>query len=71
MAVKDSHWGRDVILIGLLSVVASLVPGVLGDRHIQFPAYGRFSLPGSVGAVLIIGGMMWYIKQHWVQLGLI
>jgi len=63
-ALANGHEGRDMFWLGTLGVVFSLVPVILGDRHIIFPDFSRFSLPGSIGAMMIIGGFLQALQHE-------
>ena len=52
---------QDMIWLGILGVICALLPTHLGERHIVFQDFGRFSLPGSVGAVMILAGL-WHMQ---------
>ena len=67
---SSKNWSWEALAIGTLSVLASLAPVTLGDRHILFPTYSRFTLPGSLGAVLILGGLLSMLKSQRLRLGL-
>jgi hypothetical protein len=59
---------RVLIVLGSLAVICSLLPIALGDRHIIFPQYSRFSLPGSIGAVMVIGGILLSIRYEYFRI---
>jgi hypothetical protein len=52
---------QDMIWLGILGVICALLPTHLGNRHVVFQDFGRFSLPGSVGAVMILAGL-WQLR---------
>jgi hypothetical protein len=49
---------RDMILIGLLAAVLTLVPISFSNRQVIFNGFSRFSLPASIGAVFILAGIL-------------
>ena len=49
--------------IGVISVLFSLFPIIFAGREVNFETYSRFSYPGSIGAVLIIGALLTTIKK--------
>ena len=53
---KDDFFreNKELFWIGLLTVVFALIPAHVGDRHVVFSSYSRFSFPPSLGAVLIL-----------------
>ena len=65
-----TDWALDMFWIGLLSVVFSLIPVILGDRHIVFSDYSRFTLPGSAGAVLVICGFIFHFTKKGARIWL-
>jgi hypothetical protein len=49
--------------IGVISVLFSLFPIIFAGREVNFETYSRFSYPGSIGAVLIIGAFLTTINK--------
>ncbi len=45
---------KEMLWIGILAVVFALIPAHVGDRHVVFSTYSRFSFPPSLGAVLFL-----------------
>lgn len=45
---------REMGWIGLLAIIFAILPANLGDRHIVFPSYTRFSFPPSIGVSLLL-----------------
>ena len=64
----EKAWGRDLIMIGLFSVLCTSLPIVLGGRHVSFASYSRFSLPGSIGGVLFITGLFFMFYKNLARL---
>lgn len=52
----DENWRSNIemLAVGVLAVIFALVPAHVGDRHVVFSSYSRFSFPPSVGAVLLL-----------------
>jgi hypothetical protein len=50
--------GVDMFWLGCLGVIVAIAPVALGDRHVVFPTFARFTLTGSIGAVMIVGGLL-------------
>ncbi len=55
---KKNLPGTDWIWIGLFVIVCALIPAVLGNRHVRFEGFGRFSLPASIGAAMALAGFI-------------
>jgi hypothetical protein len=57
-AQLPSHQARQsMIWIGLLSILCALLPVHLGNRHILFASFSRFTLTASLGAALVFAGL--------------
>lgn len=57
--------GRHLFWLGSVGVIFSLIPIILGDRQVVFPDFSRFSLPGSIGAVMVIGGVVHALQREY------
>lgn len=68
---SEPDFGRTALLIGALSVLVSLLPVELGDRHVVFPTYGRFTITGTPGAALMLAGMLFYLRRFNARLLLV
>ncbi|HQN04297.1 MAG TPA: hypothetical protein PK174_02660 [Anaerolineaceae bacterium] len=44
----------EMLVVGVLAVIFALIPAHVGDRHVVFSSYSRFSFPPSIGAVLFL-----------------
>ena len=62
--------GRQMIWIGLLSILCALLPVHLGIRSVVFDSYSRFTLPASLGAVLVFAGVWLQIRSAQVRVWL-
>jgi hypothetical protein len=60
---NSSGTGRQMIWIGLLGVLCALLPVHLGNRSVWFDSYSRFTLPASLGAVLVFAGTWLQIRS--------
>ncbi len=67
----EPEWGRTALLIGGLSVLISLLPVELGDRHVVFPTFGRFTITGTPGAALFLAGILFYLQRFKARLLLV
>jgi len=57
----------DLFIIGSLGVIFSLIPIGLGYRHITFPLFSRFTLTGSLGAIMVLGSLLISLRQAWLR----
>jgi hypothetical protein len=58
----SAQWPRDAIWLGALCALVALVPAVLANRQVQYSdAFDRYTLPGMFGAVLLVGGALFYL----------
>ncbi len=61
---KDKVSSAWLIWIGSIGVIATLIPVLFGQREVNFSMYSRFTYPGSIGAVLIIGAALSFIRSN-------
>ncbi|MEA4910223.1 MAG: hypothetical protein VB089_21555, partial [Anaerolineaceae bacterium] len=61
-------WQTQVLIVGALTVVCTLLPVHFGSRHVQFPAYSRFSLPGSIGAAMLVTALLYSLPRAWLRI---
>jgi hypothetical protein len=66
---EPDRWSAPVAWIGILAVLAALIPVALGDRHVQFPSYNRFTLPASLGACMAAAAFLYRIKSGTWRMG--
>ena len=60
--VRD--WRIESIWIGIVSVIFGLIPIILANRTIEFQNYSRYSLAASVGACMILVGLLYYLPHE-------
>ncbi|WP_322794553.1 hypothetical protein [Bellilinea sp.] len=66
---KDEYtWSKDILIIGSLTIIISSLPHVFGNRHVIFDNFSRFSLPGSIGGVMVIVGLIFLIQKNKTRL---
>jgi len=61
LSFKTTSNGKSMIWIGGLSVIATLIPVIISNQEIRFEPFSRldrFSLPVSVGVVLVVCGLI-------------
>jgi len=52
--MHSSNWRREMTLLGLVGLGAGILPVVVVNRYIVFDAYSHYSLPASLGGVLLV-----------------
>ena len=50
----ESNWRGEMLLLGLVGLGAGILPVVIVNRTIVFGAYSHYSLPASLGGVLLV-----------------
>jgi len=55
------------IFPGLATVILAILPVVLVNRHINFEAYSRYTLPASIGSAMILAGLAYSITTKSVR----
>ncbi len=64
-------WHREAFWLGLVWVLAGIVPVILVGRHIIFPAYSRYTLVSLGGALLILAVLFDWLKDIRLRQGLL
>jgi hypothetical protein len=59
--------GKEMFWVGVFAILVALAPVILGSRHIVFPAFSRFTLPASAGALLVLGGALAAVSSPRLQ----
>lgn len=59
---KDTAWQKEALIVGVVSLAASLVPVVMVNRQVSFPHYSRYTLPGSFSAVMILVTVIFFVR---------
>ena len=57
-AGPGSGWMREEYWLGLVTMVACLLPVILANRHIAFPDLSRYALAPSVGVAILLAGVI-------------
>lgn len=68
--VGEDRFAAEAMLLGLGAAAAALLPVTLGDRHIQFPLYARFTLTPAVGACVALAALLWRVRGARLRMGL-
>jgi len=67
---SEDNWRAEALWIGLLTVLASILPVIAANRHVDFAEYSRYALPGSLGGVLVLTGILHYMDSPRMRLGI-
>jgi hypothetical protein len=67
----DETWRKQSIGIGLLSILAALLPIIFSNRYVDFGEYSRYALPGAVGGLLVLVGLIYYLPQKIYRMSVI
>jgi hypothetical protein len=59
---------REALWLGLLVAVGGLIPVVMVNREVAFPAYSRYSLVSSAGVALFAGALLVMLRWRAVRL---
>jgi len=54
LPTPESNWRGEMTLLGLVGLGAGILPVVVVNRYIVFDAYSHYSLPASLGGVLLV-----------------
>ena len=64
---EDSNWQVSAIIIGMVSVVISLLPVILVNRRLSFEYYSRYALAAALGSAMILAGSLYLITSRRVR----
>ncbi len=70
-AVSSGKWQSEAIWVGLISVVAGVLPVIVANRYVTFGAYSHYALPASLACVMALVGTTSLINSRHVQLGVV
>ncbi len=62
---------REALLLGLLTAIAGLVPIVMVNREVAFPAYSRYSLISAIGVAIFIVAALMHLKIKFIRYGIV
>jgi hypothetical protein len=62
---------KNAIWIGLLGVIAGLLPVIAANRLVLFGAFSHYALPASLAAAVLVGGLVYQISSRHVRVVLI
>ena len=64
---KEASWQREALLVGVISLLISLIPVVMVNRQVSFPHYSRYTLPGSFGAVMVLVALIFLVDLKYFK----
>jgi len=64
----QKEWLHEVIWIGLIAAIFGLLPITIANRHIIFPGFSRYTLVSSIGGVIFLVGLIYYLSSKRMQL---
>ena len=70
-AGSNSGWMREIYWLGSATVIATLIPVILANRHIVFPDLSRYALAPSVGVVILLTGVISQVTSRQLQMTLV
>jgi len=62
-------WQAEAVWVGLLGVMAGVLPIVIANRFVNFDYYSHYALPASLAGTILIVGLVGYIHSRWARLG--
>ena len=65
--LKTERWQIEVLLVGVFSLLISLVPVVMVNRQVVFPYYSRYTLPGSFSAAMILVALIFLVRLKYLK----
>ena len=70
-----SAWRYETLIIGVVGIMAGLLPVILVNRSVNFEFYSRYALASSAGVALLLTSLMWFIPnkilRHFLAISLI
>ena len=70
-AGSSSGWMREEYWLGLVTIIAGLLPVILANRHVAFPDLSRYALASSVGVAILLAGFIAQVVSHPVRMTLV
>jgi len=68
---SSSKWQGEAIWIGLLGVVAGVLPVIAANRFVNQAGFSHYALPASLAGVTFVVGMIFLIRSRTVLFGVI
>ncbi|MDK1119082.1 MAG: hypothetical protein QGM50_09885 [Anaerolineae bacterium] len=60
-------WHQEAIGLGLAGVIFGVLPIVVANRYVSFPAFSHYALPASLAAALLMTGLIYSLKTQRTQ----
>lgn len=70
-AVPGPGWMREEYWLGLVTIVGGLIPVIMANRHIVFPDLSRYTLPASVGVVILLAAIIDQVSSRSLRMVLV
>ena len=70
-AGSSSGWMREKYWLGLVTIIAGLIPVVMANRHIVFPDLSRYTLTASVGVAILLVAIINQVASHSFRIALL
>lgn len=67
---RDGKWRTEALWLGILAVLASILPVIATNRHIDFSEFSRYALPGSLGGVLVLTSILYHLDSPRIRIGI-
>jgi len=58
---------REALLLGGLTAIAGLLPVIMVNRQVTFPAYSRYTLISSIGVSIFIVTVLQSLSRQWIR----
>jgi len=62
--LPEANTSLELAVVGVLSMAAALVPVHLGNRHVVFDSFSRFTLTASIGAGMLLVAVWYSLISH-------
>jgi hypothetical protein len=66
-AESGSDWELDAVWLGLAGIVLGVAPVIAANRQITLPSFSHYSLPASLGVVLVLAGLVSLLAHRDMQ----
>jgi hypothetical protein len=67
MVGSGSDWALEAVWLGLAGIVLGIAPVIAANRQISFPSFSHYSLPASLGVVLVVAGLISLLANRAIQ----
>jgi hypothetical protein len=68
-SVSSGRWQSEAIWVGLVGVLAGVLPVIVANRYVSFGAYSHYALPASLASAMIVVGIISLISSRNVRFG--